>query len=35
MNESIMITMRCTESPEYGLPPGTGYTVDTYKEVKP
>ena len=25
MNRSIMISMRCLESPEYGLPPGTGY----------
>ena len=25
MNHSIMISMRCQESLEYGLPPGTGY----------
>lgn len=25
MNRSIMISVRCLESPEYGLPPGTGY----------
>lgn len=25
MEKSIMITMRCAESHEYGLPPGTGY----------
>ena len=31
MNHSIMITMRCLESPEYGLPPGTGYVkLSTY-----
>ena len=31
MNHSIMISMRCLESPEYGLPPGTGYVkLSTY-----
>ena len=30
-SRSIMISMRCLESPEYGLPPGTGYVkLSTY-----